>query len=125
MTKSPDPDSGTDLLADVQSRVELILCANGMPEESARKTARKLYHDLKDHWSGLQVYIKKHTQADLSERDIQIYEEFNGRNHVQLARKFKISLPHVYKIVKLMHQFEQDRRQGKLALDSPGGDRNS
>ena len=47
----------------------------------------------------------------LNERDMKIYEEFNGNNHRELARKYNVSMQWVYKIVKKVHKDEVARRQ--------------
>ncbi|MDN5451260.1 MAG: DNA-binding protein, partial [Enterobacterales bacterium] len=48
------------------------------------------------------------------QRDLQIFSEFNGRNHSELAKKYSVSLQWIYKIVKAVRKEEQDRMQGDV-----------
>ncbi|MCN2537284.1 DNA-binding protein, partial [Escherichia coli] len=50
----------------------------------------------------------------VSQRDREIFREFNGRNHHELARKFGVSLQWVYSVVKRVRKEELDRMQGRL-----------
>ncbi len=47
----------------------------------------------------------------LSKRDETIYQEFNGINHSELARKYGVSLQWIYKIVKAVQKEEMAKRQ--------------
>ncbi|MBE8614120.1 DNA-binding protein, partial [Morganella morganii] len=50
----------------------------------------------------------------VSQRDREIFNEFDGRNHHELARKFGVSLQWIYSVVKRVRKEELDRMQGKL-----------
>ncbi|HEL5982467.1 TPA: DNA-binding protein, partial [Escherichia coli] len=55
----------------------------------------------------------------------EIFREFNGRNHHELARKFGVSLQWVYSVVKRVRKEEISRLQGQLFEDDdePDDDR--
>ncbi|MEH5865258.1 Mor transcription activator family protein, partial [Escherichia coli] len=61
----------------------------------------------------------------VSQRDREIFREFNGRNHHELARKFGVSLQWVYSVVKRVRKEEISRLQGQLFEDDdePDDDR--
>ena len=58
----------------------------------------------------------------VSQRDREIFLEFDGRNHHELARKFGVSLQWVYSVVKRVRKEELDRMQGKLFDGEPDAD---
>ncbi len=51
-------------------------------------------------WGGQNVYFPMGMVWKVSQRDREIFREFNGRNHHELARKFGVSLQWVYSVVK-------------------------
>ena len=63
------------------------------------------------HWGGQNIYFPMGLSYILSKRDRQIYAEFNGNNHSELARKYGISLQWVYKLIKTVHKEEMATRQ--------------
>ncbi|RLM25347.1 DNA-binding protein [Brenneria alni] len=70
-------------------------------------------------WGGQNVYFPMGMAWKVSQRDLEIFHEFNGRNHHELARKFGVSLQWIYSVVKRVRKEEQDRIQGKLFNGEP------
>nr|WP_113866244.1 Mor transcription activator family protein [Brenneria salicis]NMN91595.1 Mor family transcriptional regulator [Brenneria salicis ATCC 15712 = DSM 30166]RBP63066.1 Mor family transcriptional regulator [Brenneria salicis ATCC 15712 = DSM 30166]RLM30779.1 DNA-binding protein [Brenneria salicis ATCC 15712 = DSM 30166] len=70
-------------------------------------------------WGGQNVYFPMGMAWKVSQRDLEIFHEFNGRNHHELARKFGVSLQWVYSVVKRVRKEELDRMQGKLFDGEP------
>ena len=73
-------------------------------------------------WGGQSVYLPMGVTWKASQRDREMFREFNGRNHHDLARKFGVSLQWVYNVVKRVRKEEQERMQGKLFDDGGPGD---
>ncbi|NAI60541.1 DNA-binding protein, partial [Escherichia coli] len=65
-------------------------------------------------WGGQNVYFPMGMVWKVSQRDQEIFREFNGRNHHELARNFGVSLQWVYSVVKRVRKEELDRMQGRL-----------
>ncbi|EYU13286.1 MULTISPECIES: Mor transcription activator family protein [Photorhabdus] len=65
-------------------------------------------------WGGQNVYFPMGMVWKVSLRDREIFNEFNGKNHHDLARKFGVSIQWIYSVVKRIRKEEQDRLQGKL-----------
>lgn len=63
---------------------------------------------------GTQVYIPISSSVRISERDMQMYEKFDGSNHNQLAKEFGCSVAWVYSVVKRVKKLLQDKNQPKL-----------
>ena len=66
------------------------------------------------HWGGQSLYIVKVDCFLADDRDIQIYSEFNGHNHAELAQKYDLSTIYIYRIVKRMGDLEKARKQPDL-----------
>lgn len=79
----------------------------------------ELLKDILDNWGGQQVYIKKSDWAlgKLLERDLKMYEKFNGRNYAILAKEYDLTVQRVYEIIKSVHKAEINRRQSQLFPD--------
>ena len=73
-------------------------------------------------WGGQNVYFPMGMVWKVSQRDREIFLEFDGRNHHELARKFGVSLQWVYSVVKRVRKEELDRMQGKLFDGEPDAD---
>ncbi|EOD4106629.1 Mor transcription activator family protein [Yersinia enterocolitica] len=73
-------------------------------------------------WGGQNVYFPMGMVWKVSQRDREIFLEFDGRNHHELARKFGVSLQWIYSVVKRVKREELDRMQGKLFDGEPDDD---
>ncbi|MCV9878833.1 Mor transcription activator family protein [Brenneria izbisi] len=70
-------------------------------------------------WGGQNVYFPMGMAWKVNQRDLEIFREFNGRNHHELARKFGVSLQWIYSVVKRVRKEELGRMQGKLFGGEP------
>ncbi len=91
----------------------LIEIAN-LPNEEAQSIANAATNRVCAVHGGEVTYIPKGTIQFLSERDIKIYHEFRGNNHIQLARKYDLSVQRIYAIVKEVSKSEIAKRQPDL-----------
>jgi Mor family transcriptional regulator len=103
-----------ELLADLAARAETLLRAEGMPEEQAKAVAFKLSEAVRQHWGGQLIYVPIGTDFEITQRDLAMWQRFDGRNHEDLAREFEMSLQHVYRVVKKMGRLARERDQGDL-----------
>ncbi|MBH8611916.1 DNA-binding protein [Pseudomonas mohnii] len=71
-------------------------------------------------WGGQQVYMPKGIHVQASKLHQQIFDEWKGRNHREIAMKHNISLAFVYRVVKRMRLAVITRNQGDLF--APPGD---
>nr|WP_196334222.1 Mor transcription activator family protein [Vibrio harveyi] len=55
------------------------------------KTFILLFVALCDFMGGMAIYFPKKTKLDATIKKHLIYSEFNGRNHSELARKYRVS----------------------------------
>lgn len=69
---------------------------------------------ISKRWGGTTFVFPKDHRFRLARRDRQIYSEFNGTNHMELAHRYNLSERHIYDIVKRAAAENLDYRQGKL-----------
>ncbi len=105
-----------EFLADLLAHTKQTLMNHGFSEEQADLIAREISIVMRHTWGGQQIYFPHWLRESLSERDRQIYDEFTGGNHSELASKYHVSVQWVYKIVKSVQAEEVARRQITLDL---------
>lgn len=104
-----------ELISDLEAQIVAFLTAQmNTCDEQAQVFSKKLSRHLTDNWGGQLIYIPKNQGGKLDERDKQIYAEFNGKNHQQLAKKYDLAVQQIYKIVKNVGRYEMEKRQGEM-----------
>lgn len=63
------------------------------------------------YFGGMQLYLPRNDRLRKALRDIEIYDEFNGVNHRQLARRYDLTEITIYQIVAEQRAAEKARRQ--------------
>lgn len=107
-----------ELLSDLAARAEQLLRAEGLPDTQARTVAFKIAECVRKHWGGQQVYIPIGREYEISQRDEQMWQKFNGHNHEDLVREFGVTLVHVYRVVGKMARLVRERDQGRLFAEA-------
>jgi Mor family transcriptional regulator len=87
-----------------------------LDKEQAEQLGREIADRMAGHWGGQNIYFPMGLSYKLSQRDQAIYNEFNGINHSELARKHHVSLQWIYKIVKTVQKEETAKRQTDMFL---------
>ncbi|BFU65363.1 Mor transcription activator family protein [Rodentibacter abscessus] len=77
----------------------------------AQQIAIEVANHIAQCWGGEVIYIPRNLVLLLSERDRKIFNEFNGSNQRELARKYNVSMQWVYHIIKKITKEEIARRQ--------------
>lgn len=96
---------GPELLLDLIDQLTVALEEMVSLERSkAQHVAKEVAERMTAHWGGQNLYFPMGMVVKLSRRDRQIYDDFNGDNHHELARKYGVSLQWIYKIVKAMRK---------------------
>lgn len=89
----------------------------GLSDNDADQLADQLIDRVADEWGGLPIYIGKGTYMKLSRRDLDIYRDFNGYNHQELAHRYGITKVRVYAIIRRVKRELEDKHnasQGTL-----------
>jgi len=89
-----------EFLADLFDIVSRLGQQQGLNKDEADELADLIVDDVCDEWGGLPIYIGKGTHMKLSQRDLDVYREFTGDNHQELAHQYGISKVWVYAILR-------------------------
>lgn len=116
MVKKNSRSRAPEYLADLIENTKGVLMKNGITEEAATKFSRDISKQMCEQWGGQLIYFPYWLREELSERDLQIYDEFKGDNHHELSRKHHLSIQAIYRIVNLVRVQEIAKRQSSLDL---------
>lgn len=105
---------GPELLDDLESRLGVLLQQQGLAKKSASSMALKITREMAVAWGGQNIYFPVGKTRWAQERDWQIFEEFRGDNHAELARKYQLTVPHIYRLIKRCKEKQRD------SVASPG-----
>jgi Mor family transcriptional regulator len=104
-----------ELLLDLAAQCALVLRdITGIDAEKAELVGQEIAVSMAKHWGGQNLYFPKGLSFQVSQRYLEIYNEFNGRNHAELAMKYDLTVQWVYRIIKLFRQMERDLAQRSL-----------
>jgi len=85
-----------------------------MPEVKRGVIAFNVAEAIRRNCGGSMVYISKGESYERSNRDRQIWDEFNGRNIPELARKHDLTESQLYTIIRAQRAIAQQESQGEL-----------
>ncbi|EFF84501.1 Mor transcription activator family protein [Acinetobacter haemolyticus] len=105
---------GNALLLDLRDQAIILFKDANIDADKSSQIANELIYLVAQHWGGQLLYIVKADRFDADDRDIQIYRDFDGHNHAELAQKYDLSSAYIYRIVKRMFELEKARRQPDL-----------
>ena len=108
-----------ELVADLEDQATACLLAT-VPQLSradAVQISKQLSRHLTDNWRGQIIYFPKNIGGELDERDKQIWAEFDGKNHQQLAKKYNLATQQIYQIVKRARAADAQARQRSIFDD--------
>ena len=104
-----------EVLADLAKHIECELVEkHEFASDNAKQVGVEIAQRIAKNWGGEVIYIPRNLILLLNERDMQIYHEFNGHNHRELARKYNVSMQWIYAIIKRITKEEIAKRQGDL-----------
>lgn len=84
----------TLLQNDIQIAIEDVL---GVEHGSAETMAELVFKHLQKNWGGREIWIPADNKQQRNEK---IKHDFNGRNHAEICRFYRISLRQLYRITK-------------------------
>ena len=98
-------------LSELVDVLTLELTRGGMAPPQAQAQARKLALVQAHYMGGRAYYIPTGDNLKAALRDRAIWDEFNGRNIDQLARKHGLSVPQTYAVVAQQRALTRRRQQ--------------
>lgn len=104
-----------ELVADLEDQaVACLMSVLPMDRQKAVEVSKKLTYHLTRNWGGQLIYFPKNHAGRITERDMQVYRDFNGKNHAELAVRYDLTVQHIYRIVKEVGMAERAKRQTDL-----------
>lgn len=103
-----------ELLQDLADQIGLKLVEMGVTPERAAEIGFASAEHIREHWGGQPIYLPKGVQYNFSVRDMQLFERFDGNNHLALAREYNLTVMRIYQIVKTVRAELVKKRQGAL-----------
>ncbi|ASD67686.1 Mor transcription activator family protein [Pseudoalteromonas piscicida] len=91
-----------------------------LDDESAIALGRDVVDRIRHTFGGELVYVCKGRSLDAILTSNQIWAEFNGKNHVELSKKYDCSVQWVYSVVRTMTKLKRAEIQGDLFDSSKG-----
>jgi len=88
-----------ELLENIHAHARKILEEHGIESDIADQAGAAISNHLAEDWGGQVITIPKDYHYKLASRDALIYEDFDGRNHSQLARKYGMTVRGIYKVI--------------------------
>lgn len=84
----------------VDAVCELLVTRLGVDRREAGDVAESFARDVCFAFRGSLVYMPLATSLSIRRRDEEIAEAFNGKNHMELARKYGVSVQTIYNALK-------------------------
>lgn len=103
------PDQYPEILADLAG-LALARAREYLSADQAETLAFALAEDVRLKYAGLLLYVPKGDAYERHHRNAAIWREFNGHNHAQLARKYRVGISVVYDVIAA----ERAKRQANL-----------
>ena len=114
MSKQKTDYQAAQFLSDLTDNIKNILLKREFTTQEAHELAYSIAKEQRMMWGGQVVYFPIKDPEELSRRDQEIYAKFNGENHSELAYTNKVSIQHIYRIIKLMRSKDLAKRQARL-----------
>lgn len=88
--------------------------ALGLSKSQSDEVARQAVHQICKVFAKQNMYISEDREIELTQRDLCLWEKFNGRNVSEVASEFNLSEVQVYKIIKIMRERVKKQTEPRL-----------
>lgn len=99
---------GREVLIEISDVVAETLKKAGVEPELAKAAGETALEEVRDRFGGQVVYIPKDQLQRTKKRWAEIWNEFNGQNHAELARKHGMGVHAIYRILQTMRRQVRD-----------------
>lgn len=120
-TKRESPRQlGTELLQDLAAKLERTAQEQlGVGSDKARRFATEAVGLIADDWGGQLIYVPMNAVGRRTQRNLQIWREFKGDNHAELATRHNLCVQRVYEIIKAMQRLHAPKQGSLLNTTKP------
>jgi Mor family transcriptional regulator len=110
------PEGYPDVLEHMGQCIGRTLVKHGIKQPKAQTMAFESMESIRSEVGGAMLYVNKGISYELSARDMEIWNKFNGRNYFELSQEYKLSEMQIRNIVNAVRAREVAKRQGALDL---------
>ena len=107
-------DNYPEILQNLKDSLTKSLLIQGIDKAIAEHCAHVAAEEVRIEWGGQLIYICKGMSYEISSRDMEIWQKFNGKNHHELCNEYAISKVWLYKIIKHQRKMMVKRQQCDL-----------
>lgn len=111
------PANYPDVLEHMGQCIGRTLLKHGVKKPQAQAWAFESMESIRAEVGGAMLYVNKGISYELSARDLEIWERFNGRNYFELSQQYKLSEMQIRNIINAVRRSELAKRQGSLAFN--------
>ncbi len=95
------------LIADINTEA---LIESGIDPENARKISLQAADSVRKAFGGTSVYLPRLFSLEVSKKHWEIFNNFDGTNTFELAKKYDLSIRQIEKILKRCRTEERQKR---------------
>ena len=105
-----------DICRHIAAVLSKLPSSHQISPELAADVALAVAEHIRKDWGGQKIYFSKAEELALQQRDLDIYNCFNGRTSemVALARQYDLSEERIRQIITMVTKQDRARRQDKL-----------
>jgi Mor family transcriptional regulator len=103
-----------EILADLADQIGMKLVGAGLDEVRAADIGFDIAEHVRKHWGKHPFYLPAGVAYELSLRDREIYERYDGHNHDELAKAYDRTVVRIYQIIKRVRTELFNERQRAL-----------
>lgn len=79
---------------------KMVEALHNLPGFENNNLAELVIEEVVKTLGGSLIYIPKSPEVIRNKRNAMIANDFDGTNHIELARKYQLSVPYIYEILK-------------------------
>ena len=106
-----------ELLADLVDKVADELQQKGIDKTTAEEVGNNVAKRVARDWGGCNLYIPRGLLWGIDERDLEIFDKFDGSNHFELAKEYGLSVQWIYRLVERVRTAKIRESQSDLFGD--------
>ena len=103
-----------ELLSDLAAKVSEEVLQRGVDKAAAKAVGDSVAKRMAREWGGQNIYIPQGILWGIDERDLEIFEKFDGTNQRELTKEYGFSEQWIYRIVERVRQAKIKENQADL-----------
>ena len=103
-------------LVELAEVIRSQLKREGVADETIYRQTERILLAMSFLCGGRNYYLPKGERIKNALRDKKIYDAFNGNNHRELARQFRLSEQKIYEVIRVQMQVHRSRVQHNLGF---------